>query len=141
MNTNTPAAELATPDPRRRRGGRPRAEPGLELSERVSCAVTPGERDRIRAAAAARGLKVSELVRARLLGEAVPEAVAPREARDAWLRLAPLQSNLNQIAAHLNSASLAGAMPPASDLAALPALVAQLHDEVVQLRLELLGAH
>lgn len=140
MNTNTPAAELAAPDTRRR-GGRPRAEPAAELGARVSCALTRAERDRVRAAAAARGLKVSELVRARLLGEQVPAAVAAREARDAWLRLAPLQSNLNQIAAHLNSASLAGAMPPTSELAALPELVAGLHRAVVQLRLDLLGAN
>jgi hypothetical protein len=138
-NTESPAAVV--PPDTRRRGGRPRAEPAAELGARVSCALTAAERDRIRAAAAARGLKVSELIRARLLDEPVPAAVAPREARDAWLKLAPLQSNLNQLVTHLNSTSLAGTAPPTSELAALPDLVAQLHHKVVQLRLDLLGAH
>jgi hypothetical protein len=131
------AADLAPVRETRRRGGRPRSEPDHELGARLSCALTRAERARVVAAAETRGLRPSQLLRARVLGERVPDPVAPRAAREAWTRLAPLQSNLNQLSAHLNRLRQAGVMPSADELVELPRAVSALHDAVSELRQEL----
>lgn len=58
--------------PRRRRGGRPRADAELALSEHIRARATKKERARLDAQARALGLQPSVYIRQRLFSDEVP---------------------------------------------------------------------
>ena len=113
---------------RRGRGGRPRS-PDPRTGQ-VMVRLTPGERARLDDLAGAGG--VAEYLRATGLGKQprIPRAV-PEINREAWVALAPVLSNFNQLARHANEGG-----PVGRDL--LPVLEA-VRAQVVALRAALLG--
>ena len=108
---------------RRRRGGRPRVLDDTLLSSRISAACTDAQRDEVRAAARARGLKVSEFLLINAVGHPLPKALTvTREALQMFVQLLPIMEllradsrNLNQLAAHLNLQAQHGSVSPDID--------------------------
>jgi len=84
----------------RRRGGRPKSED--PRSQNVGVRLTISEKSDLERRAGAGN--IGDFIRAQLFGRKVrnPEMV-PAINREAWIALAPLAANLNQIAHHLNA--------------------------------------
>lgn len=112
------------------RGGRP-SKSDADLMKNVPLRMTAGERQQAEEAATAAGLTLSAYLRSRTLGKAV-KGIVPAVNRQAYAELSRSTSNLNQIAAHLNSGNHV-------DLESLRRLLTSTADEVRRLRLALLG--
>lgn len=84
----------------RRRGGRPKSED--PRSQNVGVRLTISEKSDLEARAGQGN--IGDFIRAQVFGRKVrnPQAV-PEINRQAWLDLAPLAANLNQLAHHHNS--------------------------------------
>lgn len=109
--------------------GRPKLSPQEKRDCRVQAMFTMQERAELEARAEALGLTLSEFIRRRTLGVALPPQSADRQTRDklatALLRIGV---NLNQITKHMNAGRHA---PPD-----LPAVVA-----TINTHLQILTAH
>ena len=77
----------------------------LERGCTMSCAATHDERVRVRAAAAAAGLTVSELIRHAALGMRVPTVLVPPEFLRHAMQLAQLADDLRGLASNNNQLS------------------------------------
>ena len=131
---------------RRKRGGRPVVAADAALACRISAACTSQQRDRVRSAARARGLTVSEYLLAAALGLPLPRALrVGREALQIFQGLAPLVEDLraagglcNQLVGHLNMQAQAGAAGDSTDAVAsvlrIEQLVLSLRPEISDLR-------
>ena len=85
---------------RKRRGGRPKKDPGKKRSAQLHVLLTPAERDRVKEWAASTNLSVSDYVRRRTLGK----PIAPRVDMKAQGELNRIGVNLNQLARAANEA-------------------------------------
>ncbi|MCH2065910.1 MAG: MobC family plasmid mobilization relaxosome protein [Shimia sp.] len=84
----------------RRRGGRPKSED--PRADQICIRLTQSEKSDLESRAGAGNL--GDFIRAQIFGRKVrnPDTV-PAINREAWIELAPLAANLNQIAHHLNA--------------------------------------
>lgn len=113
------------PDSIRKRGRKPIPD-SEQRRHAVTCRLTDAERDHVDAS---RGrVTRGEFLRRAALS--APPHVVPEVNRAAWVELARLSANLNQIARRLNEG---GAETPA------PSQLAELRDCVVRLRADLIG--
>ena len=102
-----------------------------ELRQRFDLYLDEHEVDQIRASAQAARLPMSTFLRRVALRQQI--TVPPAAGNlDRWRELAPLASNLNQIARACNSGLLPEGIDP---------VVSQLAEQVRLLRMELLGLH
>jgi hypothetical protein len=116
------------PHPSRRRGGRPRAIEPRTLFAMVRLSRT----EKTALAKRADGVPLGDFIRrAALRRRATRRIEIPSVNAEAWIALARTGANLNQIAHHLNAGDNADASNIASALA-------QLHEEVRQLRRQLI---
>ena len=122
-STNAADAVVSDDGISRKRGGRPRVMNEMLLCARISPACTFEQRDEVRAAARARGLKVSEFLLVNALGLPLPKALAVNhDALQMFVQLLPIMEllradsrNLNQLAAHLNLQAQHGSVSPDID--------------------------
>lgn len=124
--------------PRRHPGGRPRADDPRATKMTVS--LTAGEADAFTRQVRAAGMNRSEAIRLLLINADLPAArktgIDPG-ASDAYAKLQPLQSNLNQIASWLNKTRPVDLSR--SDLETIQKNVAVTYRLVATLRQEILG--
>ena len=137
------------PSPRHKRGGRPVVAADSALACRISAACTSQQRDRVRSAARARGLTVSEYLLCAVLDLPLPRQLrVGHEALQIFQGLAPIAEDLraagglcNQLVAHLNEQAKVGAGGDVSDAVAsvlrIEQLVLSLRPEIRELRLNL----
>ena len=85
------------------------------------------------------GLSVSALMRARVLGHALPRGAAPTLNLTAWRELAGTAANLNQLSHHLNHSALVTGRAEV-DLAEVKNLVELVNEKLKKVRLQLIGA-
>ena len=115
----------------------------LPDAESLSCyqtyRSTPFEAARLKAYARAAGVSVSELTRRRVHGQHPPMAAAPPMNLEAYAALARTTANLNQLTQHANEQRAAG-ITVVMELAQLKALLQKLLSEVLDLRIDLIGA-
>lgn len=84
------------------RGGRPTLPPEDRRKERAIY-LSPRELNKVEVLAKEAGLKVPEFMRQAVTSKTLK--ASPVISLDQWSKLAPLSSNINQIAARLNSKS------------------------------------
>lgn len=113
---------------RRRSRGRPAVAPEHRRRHAVTCRLTDAERDHVNAARG--GVTGGEYIR--LAALAAPPRVVPEINREAWLDLARVIGNLNQLVAKLNRNK-----PGAGDAMRI---ITDVRDQVARLRFELIGA-
>lgn len=106
--------------------GRPKISPQERRDCRVTIMLTTQERVELEARADALGLSLSEFIRRRTLGVALPPQSADRQTRDKLATsLLRIGVNLNQISKHMNAGRHA---PPE-----LPAIVATINTHLKML--------
>jgi hypothetical protein len=98
----------------------------------------PDEAAEIVAHVYATGQSVSALIRARVLGHALPKGAAPALNLAAWRELASTAANLNQLAHHFNLATQAGNSPP--NIIQVQHHLDDLQAKLKAVRLQLIGA-
>lgn len=125
--------------PRRAEPGRPCLATQKALRCRVSAAVSAEQHAQLHAAAKARGLRVSQLLRARIEGERVPAPVVPQASREAWAKLAIISADLRRLT-DLVDTDRCASHPVADQVRALRAVLEELCGAVRELRTELLPA-
>jgi hypothetical protein len=109
--------------------GRPKLSPQEKRDCRVTSVFTMQERAELEARASSLGLTLSEFIRRRTLGVALPPQAADRQTRDKLAAsLLRIGVNLNQITKHMNAGRHA---PPE-----LPAVVA-----TINTHLQILTSH
>ena len=116
-------------DAPRHPGGRPELDPSDRRAQTVSCRVRHDERDVLETRAADQGMSIGQFVREAALSRELPPAV-PAINIEKYGELAKLASNVHQLLAAANSG--APITVPAE-------LMEHVHQQVQQLRLELLG--
>jgi hypothetical protein len=116
---------MAMTESTRKRGRKPVPE-AEQRRHPVTCRLTDAERDHVDASRGS--VTRGEFIRRAALS--APPRVVPEVNRAAWVELARLSANLNQIARHLNEG---GAETPAQGQ------LAELRDAVVRLRADLIG--
>jgi hypothetical protein len=89
-----------------------RARPRERRTVQINARLTPADAALLRERAARAGLKPGGLAAALIVGRAPSLRVVPPINAAAWTELAPLSSNINQLAYHANS----GAMPRAAEV-------------------------
>lgn len=101
--------------------------------------LTPLEAAELVEHAAATGVSVSALLRARTLGQPLPRGAAPAVNMAAWRELAATAANLNQLVHHLNTAALSDQQADIG-LVEVKKIVIDVAEKVKKVRLELIGA-
>lgn len=99
---------------------------------------TEDEAEEVVAHASATGQSVSALIRARVLGHALPKGAAPALNLSAWRELASTAANLNQLAHHFNLAAQAGDSLPITSQ--VQHQLEDLQTKLKAVRLQLIGA-
>lgn len=129
-DTKLPEQPDAPTPPKRGRGGRPKSEPGTGRLTTVSTRVSESELADLRAKAEQMRMKPADWLRHAALSRRLPSAPVPEINRTQYAELARLASNLNQLAKAANREQI---------VVVDDALLTQVQDEVIALRLELLG--
>lgn len=124
--------DVPPPPPRvRRKGGRPRLDPGSVRLVTIGVRVSLPELAELQAKAAFMGVTPAQWLRQAALVRRLPPAPVPAVNREQYVELARLSANLNQLAWHANRGE---AVIVDVDL------LRRLGTEVRQLRLALIGA-
>lgn len=110
-----------------RKRGRKRVPESQQRRHPVTCRLTDAERDQVDASRGS--VTRGEFIRRAALSAA--PRVVPEVNREAWVELARLSSNLNQLVRHLNQKAPDGPRPPAK--------LKELQEAVVRLRADLIG--
>lgn len=129
-DTKLPEQPDAPTLPKRRRGGRPKSEPGTVRLTTVSTRVSDSELADLRAKAAQMGMKPADWLRHAALSRRLPSAPVPELNRLQYAELARLASNLNQLAKAANREQI---------VVVNDVLLTKVLAEVSTLRLALLG--
>ena len=119
---------------RRPKRGRPTLPEDLRLDARISTACTRDQADRIKAAAAARGLTTSQFLLAVALDDKFQVPAISVEWRHAWAGLALPASNLQQLIRHLDSRVASTEVEDAATCDKLRVVVLKLAHQISQLR-------
>lgn len=99
---------------------------------------TPDEAAELVQHANACGQSISAVIRARVLGHALPKGAAPPLNLQAWRELAATAANLNQLVHHFNLAAQMGEATP--ELVLVQQQLDALASKLKNVRLQLLGA-
>jgi len=119
------------------KGGRPRSQ--NPLCKFIKARLTESEFNEITERAKRSGLTVADAIRLMLFSEKLPKKIyggLDISAARAYQNLQPLQSNLNQIAHHLNETR--PEVMPHADALQIALIVRQIEDEVRVLRHEII---
>ena len=130
MQQPTPDAAPTDPPPKRR-GGRPKNDPGTVRAITIGVRVSSTERDTLHAKAEQMGMTLAHWLRDAALSRRLPSPPVPAINLDQYAELARLAANLNQLARAANEGR-----PVTVDAA----LLQRLAGEVGRLRLALIGA-